>query len=261
MNSIKSSLVTHYRDVKYGSSPFVNLNNSILGVFAYGSMNYGTWREGISDVDSKTIIVPHFHQLVFDTPIILEHKIENEQSVIMDIRHFAKNVKKQNINFTEIMFTEYSFFPNLTPFDCARAEIWKYYMVPASAERLARYDEAACIKSICGQALHTIHQNPTDGKKIANAVRLDCFLERYLSRNFSYTQCIQPEGFALANILELKYSSDPVDEKIGEKLIAKFHNYLNIADTSKLQENKDWGDEYLNKMIRDLIAVDLQLTK
>lgn len=95
MNSIKSSLVTHYRDVKYGSSPFVNLNNSILGVFAYGSMNYGTWREGISDVDSKTIIIPHFHQLVFDTPIILEHKMENEKSVIMDIRHFAKNVKNK----------------------------------------------------------------------------------------------------------------------------------------------------------------------
>lgn len=261
MKSIQTSLSNHYKDTRAANVFSLCQENSILGVFAYGSMNYGTWREGISDVDSKTIIIPHFHQLVFDTPIILEHKIENEKSVIMDIRHFAKNIKKQNINFTEIMFTKYSFFPNLIPFDCARAEIWKYYMVPASAERLARYDEAACLKSVCGQALHTIHQNPTDGKKIANAVRLDYFLEHYLNRNFSYTQCIQPEGFALANILELKYSSLPVDEKIGEKLIAKFHNYLNIADTSKLQENKDWGDEYLNKMIKDLITVDLQLTK
>lgn len=260
MKSIQTSLSNHYKDTKAANVFSLCQENSILGVFAYGSMNYGTWREGISDVDSKMIVIPHLDQLIFNRPVVYEHKMENnEKCVVMDIRHFANNVKKQNINFTEIMFTPHKFLLDRFPFDCARKEIWNYYMREPYAEQLARYDEVACVKSICGQALHTLHQDATNGKKVANAYRLDYFLEHYLKGEDSYVQCIQPSGLALTDILEFKYSEAPVSKKISENLTKKFQDYLSIADTQKLREHKSWGDEYLNKMVKDLITVDLQL--
>lgn len=37
----------------------------ILGVFAYGSMNYGTYIDGQSDVDTKAIYVPTLDEALF----------------------------------------------------------------------------------------------------------------------------------------------------------------------------------------------------
>ena len=36
----------------------------IIGAFAYGSMNYGFYEEGVSDVDTKAIVLPSFEDIM-----------------------------------------------------------------------------------------------------------------------------------------------------------------------------------------------------
>lgn len=160
---------------------------NILGIFVYGSQNYNL-DTPTSDWDTKAIVVPTFNEILFDKPISKEVNVQQndnqwEHCEVKDIREFIKMFEKQNINFIEILFTEYKWvnpkFQNL----------WKEYFVN-NREEIARYDMSAAIKSIVGQAKHIIKQNPTNGKKIANGYRLLRFLDRYTDEKCSYSECI-----------------------------------------------------------------------
>jgi hypothetical protein len=80
----------------------------VVGVFLNGSQNYELEYKG-SDVDTKAIILPSFDDFLFgrkkvSTTLILDN---NEHIDLKDIRMMFENLKKQNINFIEILFTEY----------------------------------------------------------------------------------------------------------------------------------------------------------
>lgn len=82
----------------------------IFGVFAYGSMNYGFYKTGVSDVDTKAIYVPNWNDLFYKKEIsdeILMDYNSGEHSEVKDIREMFKMFKKQNMNFLEILFTDY----------------------------------------------------------------------------------------------------------------------------------------------------------
>ena len=78
----------------------------LLGIFLYGSQNYGCETEE-SDVDTKAIYIPTFEELCFDDPVSKEIQLKNDEHCeIKDIREMVKNFQKQNINFLEILFTD-----------------------------------------------------------------------------------------------------------------------------------------------------------
>ena len=87
----------------------------MVGVFLQGSQNYNLQYED-SDIDTKAIILPKFNDFVLNnkpvsTTLILE---SNEHIDLKDIRLMFECFKKQNINFIEILFTEYYILnPNL----------------------------------------------------------------------------------------------------------------------------------------------------
>ena len=155
---------------------------NILGIFAYGSQNYNLDTED-SDWDTKAIVVPSFRDLVLEDTVSEQIEIYNiyngiyccdkdstgEHCEVKDIREMVNMFKKQNINFIEILFTEYKWINPIYK------DIWKKYFED-NRERIAYYDMYKTLESICGQSLHTIKQNPTNGKKIANAYRLYIFL-------------------------------------------------------------------------------------
>ena len=81
--------------------------SQILGVFLYGSQNYDL-DTPFSDVDTKAIYIPTFEEVVFNQPISKELHLPNgEHCEVKDIREFVKNLYKQNINFVEVLFTDY----------------------------------------------------------------------------------------------------------------------------------------------------------
>ena len=71
----------------------------IVGVFLYGSQNYG-FANPDSDVDSKLIIVPSFEDMCLKSDwLSKELHLEDEHIEVKDIRELRNMFLKQNINF------------------------------------------------------------------------------------------------------------------------------------------------------------------
>ena len=173
--------------------------NQILGVFLYGSQNYDL-DTPFSDVDTKAIYIPTFEEVVFEKPISKELHLPNgEHCEVKDIREFVKNLYKQNINFVEVLFTDYKVINELYK------DLW-YEVFYEYRDDIARYDVHKAVHSMSHQAAHTLQQaengaNPC--KKIANVARLIYFLQRYL-KGEDYLDCLRPEGVDHDRIFNLK---------------------------------------------------------
>ena len=179
----------------------------ILGVFLYGSQNYGLDTE-TSDVDTKAIYIPTFEEIVFNKPISVEFHLPNgEHCEVKDIREYVKNLKKQSINFVETLFTKYFI---LNP---KYEEFWNKYFID-NRDFIARYDTSATIYESVYRALHALEQaaksdnSAVIGKKYCNVMRSIYFLENYVSGNKTYEECIRPEGVSALLMKQLKEGGD-----------------------------------------------------
>jgi predicted nucleotidyltransferase len=116
----------------------------LIYVAAYGSQNYGLSYEG-SDYDFKAIIVPSFDDIVFGRKI-LSTTIELEDGLccIKDIRAMCSCWRKQNVNFIELLFTEY-YYVNPIYTEEIRA-------LRNNAEYIAHLDEAKALSCMVGMA-------------------------------------------------------------------------------------------------------------
>lgn len=189
---------------------------NILGIFVYGSQNYNL-DTPTSDWDTKAIIVPTFDEVLFDRPLSKEINVQRiegewEHCEVKDIREMIKMFEKQNINFIEILFTEYKWVnPRFQ-------KLWKEYFVN-NREEIARYDMNQTIKSIVAQTKHTIQQNPINGKKIANGYRLLRFLQKYIDKKLPYYYCITVSDGEKDWLLSLK-QTEKVLPQHSELLLA-----------------------------------------
>ena len=206
---------------------------NILGIFVYGSQNYNL-DTPTSDWDTKAIVVPTFDEVLFDKPISTTIDIQRndnkwEHCEVKDIREFIKMFEKQNINFIEILFTEYKWVnPKFQ-------KLWKDYFIN-NKEEIARYDINQTIRSIVGQTKHTIKQNPTNGKKIANGYRLLRFLDKYTDGKYSYSECIIIPTSEKDWFLKLKQAEEVLPQH-SELLLAilenTYENYPSILEIKK----------------------------
>ena len=237
---------------------------NILGIFVYGSQNYNLDTED-SDWDTKAIIVPSFRDLVLEDTVSEQIEIYNiyngiyccdkdstgEHCEVKDIREMVNMFKKQNINFIEILFTEYKWINPIY------RDIWKKYFED-NRERIAYYDMYKTLESICGQSLHTIKQNPTNGKKIANAYRLYIFLMKYIKEK-PYKECITLNDDIREFLLDLKKSEEELDICHSEFLINLF-NTLKYGKQGFDLKNKLINtivEEEMNKGILELMKINL----
>lgn len=217
----------------------------ILGVFLYGSQNYGTDTEN-SDVDTKAILVPTLEDLCLNRPVSKKIHLPNgEHCEVKDIREMVKNFRKQNINFIEILFTKYK-ITNLR-YD----NIWNEYFI-SQREDIARYDMQKGIQSTVHQAVHSIKQNPTDGKKISNGLRLQAFINLY-NAGTPYESCLylnDEEREILKNIKTGKtaYLKDP------NELVKELIYFLPDADSyTPNLEHQEKIDNQMNQGIIELV--------
>lgn len=190
-------------------------SEEILGVFCYGSQNYG-FADEHSDVDSKAIIIPKFYDLCFLPPVSKEIHLENgEHCEVKDIREIIKMFCKQNLNFVEILFTEYCY---INP---EYEALWNFYF-KQHGERIAHYNPMQTVMSICGQAMHTLKQNPTDGKKFADGLRMYNFLTEYL-HDKPYAEAMKvPEKGWKEHVMHYKRGRLTPTERETEILVGSF---------------------------------------
>lgn len=237
---IKMRIKQHYKEVLASGIK----EKDLLGVFLYGSQNYGIDTIN-SDIDTKAIIIPDFQNLCLQPAISKEIHLENgEHCEIKDIREIVKNFRKQNINFIEILYTDYFI---LNP---RYEELWKHYFVE-NREIIAHYDMNKCIQSICGQAIHTLKQNKTNGKKYCNGLRLKYFLKHYINRE-EYANCLYPPIWLREELIKYKTEQLQVEESQTDALILEFEEIKNqkICDAF---DNELVDILYLDKGILTLI--------
>lgn len=184
--SVVERLNTHYQYAKDKIG-----EDRIIGIFLAGSQNYGTSLE-TSDVDTKLLIVPSLEDIYRNkkgdsfTSKLPDSK---DQMSIKDIRVALSELKKQNLNMLEILYTDYKI---INP---GYKDIWNE--LEKYKEDIVRYDKMLAVRTVKGMTLNAYDRLYTpEGdiscKQVANLVRYEYYLKSYIN-NLPYDQCLRPQ--------------------------------------------------------------------
>lgn len=212
-----------------------------------GSVNYELDNEN-SDVDSKLLVIPSLHDLVFNKRNNYLHVMsDSEEHVeVKDIALYMKTILKQNINFVETLFAKYTIVNH------KYQDFWD--VLQENRERIARYDTKRAVNCMLGMMKQKRIQmtKPTpgrqesidkigyDAKSYHHLKRLYFFLEHYAD-GWSYADCLtkrdDEEQFELmcakAGISELYFAEMDSDAAIEvcEKIIEYYS--FNVDESEK----------------------------
>ena len=202
------------------------LKDQIVGCFLQGSQNYGLQLPD-SDVDTKLIILPSFKDIALDSkPISTTHiRANDEHTDWKDIRLYMETFRKQNLNFLEILFTDYKIVhPEYEPY-------WD--ILVKNREGIARMNPYRAVKSMQGIAkekYHAMeHRYPAkadiidaygyDPKQVSHLVRVRDYLDRYIAGE-KYEKCLKPSQDFFDLILDLKLCKYSLEDA---RVIAREH--------------------------------------
>lgn len=243
--------------------------NEIVGIFLQGSQNYGL-ELPTSDVDTKLIVVPSFKDICLNRkPTSTTHIRANEEHTDWkDIRLYIETFRKQNLNFLEILFTDYFIVNPLYQ------EQWMRLV--EKREEIARMNEYRAVKSMKGVALEKYHamEHPypskmdliqkygMDGKQVHHLIRVDDYLERYINGE-SYEACLRPTESKIPRMMAYKRQEIPLAEARLEAEAVKAH-VEKIADefcASRVDEENAEMRELLEDVSYNImkIAVEKEL--
>ena len=215
--------------------------DAVLGVFHYGSFNYNT-NTPDSDVDTKCILIPDLYHLAIKPYEVKHLHVDDEVCECMTIMHMVNNWKKQNINFVEVMFTDYCIINPLYK------DFWEENFPLADREKVARYDLRQTIHSMVHQAISTIKQDSENPKKIMNGLRIVRTLEKVLDTKEPYRDCI----WMVEDVREHRYKAP--EPSFVKLLLSVLESYLEELDyyTDK-GSFKPAVDRMLEELIMNLI--------
>ena len=191
--------------------------NNIVGIFLQGSQNYGLELPG-SDVDTKLIITPSFREIALNyKPISTTHVRVNQEHIdFKDIRLYMETFRKQNLNFLEILFTDYSIVNDMY------VEQWNRLI--KAREAIAHMNPVRAVRSMYGIAgekyhamehpypskMHLIEKYGYDGKQVSHLIRVEDYLERYIAGE-SYKDCLRPTLSKYDEIIAYKKNEIPLE--------------------------------------------------
>ena len=260
---IMSRLREHYDEsLKYFKE------EQIVGCFLQGSQNYQLDYEG-SDIDTKLIVVPSFKDICLNKkPVSTTHvRANDEHTDWKDVRLYMETFRKQNLNFLEILFTDFYIINPMY------AEQWNRLV--QHREQIARMNPFRAVKSMKGIAMEKYHamehEYPSkidvlaewgyDPKQLHHLLRVEEYLGRYIDGE-SYISCLRPHcPEYLVSVKRGRYSLDTA------RVIAKtaIDNVICIADDF-CSQTSDKEDETMRELLEDVsyqimkISVEKELT-
>lgn len=226
----------------------------IVGIFLQGSQNYGLDTEE-SDVDTKLIVLPKFEDIVFNKqPISTTHIRENEEHIdFKDLRLYIQTFRKQNINFLEILFTDFKILNN---------EYEKFWNVLIeNREAIARYNPYQAVKAMKGHAIEKYqkmeHPYPNkkdvlekfgyDPKQLSHLVRIENYLERYIEGE-SYKNCLYPTNSSF--IMDIKLGKYSLNEA---RIIAEqAKNHIELLEQIAIKKFENNPNKEVDKIFNEV---------
>lgn len=248
-----------------------NQNHVVLGVFLAGSQNYGVEYEN-SDIDTKAILIPSFRDLCLEKRIYSStHKFENgEQIDLKDIRSMFNCLLKQNINFLEILFTNYKVIDK---------EYWGFFnKIYNKREEIAHYDIYRALFAMYGDMVskksrlnkvtpateNVIAKYGYNPKEFHHIIRLEEFIRRYLSGE-SYQDClISKKRDYLIDIKRNPQNYIDSYKEESEKSCESIHNLIENYSPSDFTKNEDVPillEETMISIIKSTIKKELSEEK
>ena len=189
---------------------------TVVGIFLYGSQNYNLNYKG-SDIDLKAIVIPSINDIVFNNkPISTTIDIPDGLCDIKDIRLMVQSWRKQNVNFMELLFTEYSYVNQL---------FYEFFRpLLAARETIVRYNEKRAVDCLRGFVYEKYYRLFKDtpsqhdeitkygyaAKQLVHMERLASLLEHYMKRE-PYMECLMVSPEERQKWIDLKtYSPNPL---------------------------------------------------
>lgn len=238
-----------------------------------GSQNYGVADEE-SDIDSKLLIIPNLDSLIFNRKTVSHTLVmpDNEEHCdVKDIREYFKIIRKSNINFVEILFTDYYI---VNP-------VFQSYwdILRENAELIARINPYRALAATRGMAfekfnaleheypsrIHVIEKFGYDPKQLSHLVRIKYFLKDYVAGK-PYKDCIYPLKVVREQLQRIKregwpYKKDSVygDYKdLAEESLSIVDNIYNEYKDKYDNINDPITDNILDTVLRNIIVTSIQ---
>lgn len=217
-----------------------------------GSQNYGL-DTLTSDIDTKLVVCPTFYDIAMNRqPVSTTHVRENNEHIdFKDVRLMLKTFRKANLNFLEILFSNYCIINPLY--------VSEWNRLIAHNEEIARYDKLRAIKSMEGLAHRKFanleNRSPShevdikkfgySPKELHHLLRIEEYLERYISGE-SYSNCLlSKQADYLKDIKSGILSLD-------EARILATHKMSYITNLCNAQERK-WDKNDINEKVNELL--------
>lgn len=229
----------------------------VVAVMLQGSQNYNldVYTDNYkSDIDTKAIVLPKFEDFCrvkepVSTTLILPN---NEHCDVKDIRVMFKTFEKQNINFLEILFTEYKIINPKYKYLC--------YELFANADNIAmiNWNQALnCISGMSKEKLNAMeHPYPTiidkiekygyDPKQLHHIVRMNDFMKKFVTGK-SYRECLIPSD--IEYLKKIKTTPMPLED--ARKLAIEIDNETYEIKQKSLKEHNIIRNDIIENL-RDL---------
>lgn len=244
----------------------------IVGVFLQGSQNYELDYTG-SDVDTKLIVVPSFKDICLNKkPVSTTHiRANDEHTDWKDIRLYMETFRKQNLNFLEILFTDFYIINPMYK------EEWDRLI--AAREFIARMNVYRAVKSMKGIAMEKFHamehRYPAkvdiidkygyDGKQVSHLIRVYDYLRRYIAGE-SYKDCLIPTHTLRKLIMDYKML-DVYDLPTARGTAAYYLHLVEEMADKFCAEHEDREEPWVRELLEDVsynimrISVEKELLK
>lgn len=219
-----------------------------------GSQNYKLdvyTDEYKSDIDTKAIVLPKFEDFCrmkepVSTTLILPN---NEHCDVKDIRVMFKTFEKQNINFLEILFTE---FFVLNP---KYKDLVAYMFAMADEVASINWNQALnCIAGMSKEKLNAMeHPYPTiidkiekygyDPKQLHHIIRMNDFIKKFVSGE-PYRNCLIPDDIEYLK----KIKTTPMSLEEARKLAVDIDNETYEIKQKHLKQDNVIREDVIEKL-------------
>ena len=241
----------------YSESRLYFNENHMVGLFLQGSQNYDLDTPE-SDIDTKLIVVPSFKDIALARkPVSTTHvRANNEHTDWKDIRLYIETFRKQNLNFLEILFTDYKILnKDYEPY-------WK--ILECNREGIARMNPYRAVKSMQGIAkekfhamchpypskLDIIEKYGYDGKQVHHLFRVEDYLGRYIAGEL-YEKCLKPTETKVPRMMDYK-ALDKIPLKEAKEEAEACMERIDIMAAQFCAEHEDKEDLYHRQLLEDV---------
>lgn len=256
---IRSNLQAHYNEA-------VQSGQMVFCLILQGSQNYGldiNNEKYQSDIDTKAIILPSFEDFCRGSaPISTTHIRENNEHIdFKDVRVMFETFKKQNVNFVEVLFSDYYIVAE------GYESFWED--LRALAEDLTHCHPTQTLRTMAGLSLEKrkalCHPYPTikdkidkygyDGKQLHHIIRINDFIKRYVAGE-SFKACLHPTPTMRAKLDAAKLNEYSLEDAL--RMADEFCDETNAIRNAYMEK---YGNDCDGRAYKKLDEIKVELLR